>query len=154
MTFYAVSAVAFDCSDDNTLMGAIKVGSTALKQYNNVPVSCCNLFTSLAESAGLVVSFSTFWRHIQVDSMCVVHVLGVLGQHVVGDEQTLALKHLADIFEGATRQKSRVVITPAKTVVNDAPPRVQNTVSPPRVQHTATHHRVAHPTTSSHLTPN
>jgi hypothetical protein len=27
----------------------------------------------------------------------------------VGDEQTLALKSLADIFEGATRQKSRVV---------------------------------------------
>jgi hypothetical protein len=42
----------------------------------------------------------------------------------VGDEQTLALKHLADIFEGATRQKSRVVIPPAETVGNDAPPRV------------------------------
>jgi hypothetical protein len=32
----------------------------------------------------------------------------------VGDEQTLALKRLADIFEGATRQKSRVVIPPPK----------------------------------------
>jgi hypothetical protein len=32
----------------------------------------------------------------------------------VGDEQTLALKRLADIFEGATRShKSRVVISPA-----------------------------------------
>jgi hypothetical protein len=30
----------------------------------------------------------------------------------VGDEQTLELKLLADIFEGATRQKSRVVIPP------------------------------------------
>jgi hypothetical protein len=30
----------------------------------------------------------------------------------VGDEQTLALKRLADIFEGATRQKMRVVIPP------------------------------------------
>jgi hypothetical protein len=32
----------------------------------------------------------------------------------VGDEQKLALKRLADIFEGATRQKSRVVIPPPK----------------------------------------
>jgi hypothetical protein len=33
----------------------------------------------------------------------------------VGDEQTLALKCLADIFEGATRQKSKVVIPPPPT---------------------------------------
>jgi hypothetical protein len=72
----------------------------------------------------------------------------------VGYEQTLALKRLADIFEGATRQKSRVVIPPAETVGNDAPPRVQHTVSPPRVQNTARQHRVAQQTTSSHLTPN
>jgi hypothetical protein len=72
----------------------------------------------------------------------------------VGDEQTLALKRLADIFEGATRRKSRVVIPPAETVGNNAPPRVQNTVSPPRVQNTATQQRVAHQTTASHLTPN
>jgi hypothetical protein len=72
----------------------------------------------------------------------------------VGDEQTLALKRLTDIFEGATRQKSRVVIPPAKTVGNDAPSRVQNTVSPPRVQNTATQQRVSQQTTSSHLTPN
>jgi hypothetical protein len=42
----------------------------------------------------------------------------------VGDEQTLALKRLADIFEGATRRKSRVVIPPTETVGNVAPPRV------------------------------
>jgi hypothetical protein len=72
----------------------------------------------------------------------------------VGDEKMLALKRLADIFEGATRQKLRVVIPPAETVGNDAPPRVQNTVSPPRVKNTATQQRVAHQTTSSHLTPN
>jgi hypothetical protein len=72
----------------------------------------------------------------------------------VGDEQTLSLKCLADIFEGATRQKSRVVIPPAETVGNDAPPMVQNTVSPPRVQNTATQQRGAHQITSSHLTPN
>jgi hypothetical protein len=56
----------------------------------------------------------------------------------VGDEQTLALKRLADIFKGATQQKSRVVIPPAETVGNKAPPRVQPTVSRPRVQNTAT----------------
>jgi hypothetical protein len=72
----------------------------------------------------------------------------------VGDEQTLALKRLADIFEGATRQKSRVVIPPAETVENVAPPRVQNTVSPPRVQNTATQQRMPKQTTPSHLTPN
>jgi hypothetical protein len=65
----------------------------------------------------------------------------------VGDEQTLSLKRLADIFEGATRQKSRVVITPAETVENNAPPRVQNTVSRPRVQNTATQQRVTQKTT-------
>jgi hypothetical protein len=62
----------------------------------------------------------------------------------VGDEQTLALKRLADIFEGATRQTSRVVIPPAETVGTNAPPRVQNT---------ATQQRVTQQTTSSHLTP-
>jgi hypothetical protein len=65
------------------------------------------------------------------------------------------LKHLADIFEGATRlHKLRVVIPPAETVGNDAPPRVQITVSPPRVQKTATPQMVAQQTTSSLLTPN
>jgi hypothetical protein len=54
----------------------------------------------------------------------------------VGDEQTLALKRLADIFVGARRQTSRVVIPPTKRVENVAPPRVQNTVSPPRVENT------------------
>jgi hypothetical protein len=72
----------------------------------------------------------------------------------VGDEKMLALKRLADIFEGATRHKSRVVIPPAETVINVAPPRVQNTVSPPRVQNTATQQRVTQQTTSSLLTPN
>jgi hypothetical protein len=60
MTLSAVTAVALDCSDANKLIGMIKVGSTALANYNNVPVSCCNLFTSVAESAGLVVSSSTY----------------------------------------------------------------------------------------------
>jgi hypothetical protein len=68
----------------------------------------------------------------------------------VGDEQTLVLKCLADIFEGAIRRKSRAVNPLAETVENVAPPRVQNTVSPPRVQNAATSQRVAHQTTSSH----
>jgi hypothetical protein len=72
----------------------------------------------------------------------------------VGDEQMLALKRLADIFEGATRQTSRVVVPPSERVENVAPPRVQNTVSPPRVENTTTQQRPTHPTTSSHLTPN
>jgi hypothetical protein len=72
----------------------------------------------------------------------------------VGDEQTLALKCLADIFEGATRQKSRVAIPLTETVGDNAPPRVQNKVSPRRVQKTATQQRVTQQTTSSHLTPN
>jgi hypothetical protein len=46
----------------------------------------------------------------------------------VGDKQTIALKRLADIFEGATRRKSKVVIPPTNGVENAAPPRVQNTV--------------------------
>jgi hypothetical protein len=72
----------------------------------------------------------------------------------IGDEHTLALKSLADLFEGATRQKSRVVITPTKTVENVAPPRVQNKVSLPRVQNASTQQRLPQQTTSSHLTPN
>jgi hypothetical protein len=63
----------------------------------------------------------------------------------VGDEQTIALKRLADVFEGATRQKTKVVIPPTDGVENVAPPRVANTTAqqiPPQ------------PTTSSHLTPN
>jgi hypothetical protein len=72
----------------------------------------------------------------------------------VGDEQTLALKCLADIFEGATRQTSRVVIPPTERVEKVAPPRVANTVSPPRVANTTAQQMPPQPTTSSHLTPN
>jgi hypothetical protein len=54
----------------------------------------------------------------------------------VGDEQTIALKRLSGILEGATRQTSKVVIPPTDGVEIAAPPRVQNTVSPPRVENT------------------
>jgi hypothetical protein len=51
----------------------------------------------------------------------------------VGDDQTIDLKRLAAIFEGATRQKTKVVRPPTGEMENDAPPRVQDTVSHPRV---------------------
>jgi hypothetical protein len=82
----------------------------------------------------------------------------------VRDEQTLALKRVAAIFEGTTRsRKSKVLVggggrgpppPPAETVGNDAPPRVQIKVSPPRVQNVATPQRVAQQTTTVILTPN
>jgi hypothetical protein len=49
-----------DFSDAKTLIGIIRVGSTALALYNSVPVSCCKVFMSLSEGAGLVVSASTY----------------------------------------------------------------------------------------------
>jgi hypothetical protein len=72
----------------------------------------------------------------------------------VGDEQTIALKLLADIFEGATRQKLKVVIPPTDGVQNAAPPRVQTTVSPPRLENTTAQQISPQPTISSHSTPN
>jgi hypothetical protein len=72
----------------------------------------------------------------------------------VGDEQTIALKRLADIFEGATRRKSKVVIPPTDGVENAAPPRVQNTVSPLRVANTTAKQMSPQPKTSSHSTLN
>jgi hypothetical protein len=72
----------------------------------------------------------------------------------VGDEQTIALKRLASIFEGARRRKSKVVVTPANGVENAAPPMVQIKVSPSRVANTTTQQMSPHPNTSSHSTPN
>jgi hypothetical protein len=72
----------------------------------------------------------------------------------VGDKETIAFKRLADIFEGATRQKSRVVIPPTDRVDNNAPPRVQTTVSPPRVANTTAQQMSPQPNTSAHSTPN
>jgi hypothetical protein len=64
------------------------------------------------------------------------------------------LQRLADIFEGATRRKSKVVIPPIDGVENAAPPRVQNTVSPPRVENTTAQQMSPQPNTSSHSTHN
>jgi hypothetical protein len=64
------------------------------------------------------------------------------------------LKRLADIFEGAKRRKSKVVIPPTDGVENAAPPRVQNSVSPPRVADTTAQKLPPQPNTASHSTPN
>jgi hypothetical protein len=66
----------------------------------------------------------------------------------------MALKRLANIFEGAKRRKSKVVVTPTDGVENAAPPRVQTTVSPPRVANTTTQSTSPQPNASSHSTPN
>jgi hypothetical protein len=71
----------------------------------------------------------------------------------VGDEQTIALQHLANIFEGATRQKSRVVLPPTDLVDNNAPQRVQTAVSHPRVTNTTAQQVSPQPNTSTHSTP-
>jgi hypothetical protein len=72
----------------------------------------------------------------------------------VVDEQTIALKRLANIFEGAKRRKSKIVVTPTDGVEKAAPPRVQNTFSPPRVANTTTQKMSPQPNTSSHSPPN
>jgi hypothetical protein len=64
------------------------------------------------------------------------------------------LKRLANIFEGAKRRKSKVVVTPTDRVENATPPRVQTTVSPPRVGNTTAQQMSPQPNTSSHSTPN
>jgi hypothetical protein len=57
----------------------------------------------------------------------------------VGDEQTIALKRLADIFQGVTRRKTKIVVPPTKREDNNAPQRLQSAVSPPRVANTTAH---------------
>jgi hypothetical protein len=51
----------------------------------------------------------------------------------VGNEQTIALKRLASIFEGDKQRKSKNILTPTDGIENTAPQRVQPTVSRPRV---------------------
>jgi hypothetical protein len=72
----------------------------------------------------------------------------------VGDEQTIALKRLANIFEGAKQRKSKVAVPPTDGVKNVAPLRVETTVSPPRVANTTKQQISTQPKTSSHSTPN
>jgi hypothetical protein len=72
----------------------------------------------------------------------------------VGDEQTIALKRLANIFECAKQRKSKIIVTPTDGMESTAPQRVQTTVSPPRVAGTNAQQMSPHPNTSSHSTPN
>jgi hypothetical protein len=62
----------------------------------------------------------------------------------VGDAQTLALRHLAAIFEGATQRKTKINVPPTEKEDNNAPPRVRTHVSPPRVPNTTAQHMSPH----------
>jgi hypothetical protein len=72
----------------------------------------------------------------------------------VGDAHTIALKRLADIFEGATRRKTKLVVPPTGQKDDNAPPRVQTAVSPPRVPTTTTHQKSPQHKITTHSTPN
>jgi hypothetical protein len=72
----------------------------------------------------------------------------------IGNEQTIALKRLAGIFEGAKQQQSKTILTPTDGIENTAPQRVQTTVSPPRVAGTDAEQIYLQPNTSSHSIPN
>jgi hypothetical protein len=72
----------------------------------------------------------------------------------VGNEQTIALRRLASIFEGAKQCKSKTTLTPKDGIENNAPERVQTAVSPPRVAGTDAEQPSLQPITSSQSTPN
>jgi hypothetical protein len=72
----------------------------------------------------------------------------------VGNEQTIALKRLASIFETANKRKSKNTLTPQDRIENNAPQRVQTTVSPPRVAGTEAEQISLQPISSSQSTPN
>jgi hypothetical protein len=72
----------------------------------------------------------------------------------VGDEQTIALKRLASIFESAKQRKTKSVLTPTDGIENTAPQRVQTIVSPPRVAGTDAEQMSIHPNTSLQSKPN
>jgi hypothetical protein len=46
----------------------------------------------------------------------------------VGDSQAIPLNRLADIFEGTTRRKTKIVVPPTEKEDNNTPPRVQTVV--------------------------
>jgi hypothetical protein len=73
----------------------------------------------------------------------------------VSDEQMLALKRLAEIFEGALpAHKKDATSSLFEINDNDAPPRVQIAVSPTRVINGATPSRVMQLTVTTITTPN
>jgi hypothetical protein len=72
----------------------------------------------------------------------------------VGNEQTITLKRLASIFEGAKQRKTKTILTPTDGIDNNAPQRVQTTVSPPRVTGTNAEQIYLQPNTSLQSRPN
>jgi hypothetical protein len=72
----------------------------------------------------------------------------------VGDAQTIFLKRLADIFQGATRRKTKLVVSPTEKEDNNAPPRVQTAVSPPRVPNATSQQMFPQQNITTHTTPN
>jgi hypothetical protein len=72
----------------------------------------------------------------------------------VGNEQTMALKRLASIFESAKQRRTKSILTPTDGIENTAPQRVQTTVSPPRVAGTDAEQISLQPNTSLQSTHN
>jgi hypothetical protein len=72
----------------------------------------------------------------------------------VDDAQTISLKRLADIFEGTTRRKTRLVVPPTEKEEDNAPPRVQTAVSPLRVPHATSQQIYPQQNITAHATPN
>jgi hypothetical protein len=73
----------------------------------------------------------------------------------VDNEQLLALKKLAAIFEGALPKHRQQTSTPLITnETTDSPPRVDIPVSPQREKHSSSSPRVVVPTTPNQTTPN
>jgi hypothetical protein len=72
----------------------------------------------------------------------------------VGNDQAIALRRLAAIFEAAKPNKERKKLTPQNEVENNAPQRVQTTVAPPRVENQYTEQMSIQHIISPHSTPN
>jgi hypothetical protein len=72
----------------------------------------------------------------------------------VGDEQAIALRKLATIFEASTPKKVYKQLTPQNEEGNSAPQRVQTTVSPPRVDTQNLNQRPIQHIISPHSLPN
>jgi hypothetical protein len=72
----------------------------------------------------------------------------------VGNAQTLALRRLAAIFEGATQRKTKFNVPPTEKEDNNAPLRVRTHVSPPRVPSTTSQYMSHHHNKPPDLIPN
>jgi hypothetical protein len=72
----------------------------------------------------------------------------------IGDEQAIALRKLATIFEASKPNKVNKQLTPQNEVDNNAPQRVQTTVSPPRVDTQNPNQMPIQHIISPHSTPN